>query len=352
MMAGCATSTPKPVCGPEWQPLAIDRAPEYAIAIDRKEHTTIERVEIAGVDRRLAAELERELQTKPGETVLDAPIGNDLRRLWKLGVIAAAHVELDGGTVRFVLQPRPTIRSVVRSGGDALAQARFRQLEATTFEPARVRRMTDAIRESYVQEGRLDARVEAKQRAHASGVDVCVALDPGPKITIAKLEFRGRRAFSHEALVAALPNRTSKVNRVGGLYDEAAMEYAEWYLLAEYWERGYAEVHIGDPIITRRGKQLEVAIPITEGPVYRIGHVATNLPEGWRFSDFVKPGDVFTRSKIMDARGKLEESLRPYRAYVLPLTKLDKDARTIDITFEVQWRWAWDSVRYWLSRSR
>jgi outer membrane protein assembly factor BamA len=240
------------------------------------------------------------------------------------------------------------IHSVVRTGGDALAQARFRQLEATTFEPSRVRRMTDALRESYVQEGRLDARVEAKQRPHARGVDVCVALDPGPKITIAKLEFPGRRSISQKALVAVLPD--GKVNRVGGIYDEAALEYAEWYILAAYWDRGFAEVQVKDPVVKRRGKRLDVAIPIDEGPVYRIGQVATNLPGGVRFG--VKRGDVFARSKIADALAKLNESLREYRATVIPVTKLDRETRTIDLTFEVTWRWPWDSVRYLLSRSR
>lgn len=350
LLTGCATvGRARPTCGPAWEPLTITRAPHVHLAIAKPGAAIrIARVEVAGVDARLAAYLRRELRTAPGVTIADAPLRDDLRRLWRLGVIADARVEVDDDTVRFVVTPRPMIRSVVRTGGDALAQARFRRLESTTFEPARVRRMAEALRESYVQDGRLDARVEARQRTHAGGVDVCVALDPGPRVTIRKLEFPGRRALARRELLAALPK--SKVNRPGGIYDEAAFEYARWYLLAEYWDRGFVEVKIDEPVVTRRGKRIDVAVAIHEGPVYRLGavHVTVPLP----FALAVKPGERFGRAKMLAAREAIEKALASYQVTVVPKTSVDAAARIVDVTFEVEWKWPWDALGYWLSRSR
>ena len=38
--------------------------------------------------------------------------------------------------------------------------------------------------------------------------------------------------------------------------------------------------------------------------------------------------------------------------WVVPYTTVDKGARRIDIHFEIEWRWPWDALRFWLSHSR
>ncbi len=344
LLTGCATRAPRPTCGIGWSPLTVERAPERHVTIDRPD-TAIDHVEIAGVDRHLADTLRRELQVKPGMTISDAPIGDDIRRLWKLGVVADIAVELRGATLTYVVEPRPTIASVVPLGGDTLAQARFRRLAATSFEPARVRRMTEALRESYIRDGRLDAKVEAKHRVRPNGVEVCVALDPGPRITIAKLRFPGSKAIPEKTLAATMYSK--KVNHVGGTYDESALEYDKLYILAAYWDRGYANVAVREPKVQRRGKKLEVSLPIDEGPLFHLGGITAThgLPV-----PLVKRGDLFSRTQVATAREQLEKLPGVYT--VLPLTRVDLEARTIDVNFAIEWRWPWDALRAWLSRSR
>lgn len=304
----------------------------------------IDHVRVTGVDSRLADMLRLQLATKPG-TVLDgAPLAEDLRRLWALGVIDDASVEVDNGSVTFLVVPRRPITNVVHRGGDALAQSRFRQLEAASFEPSRIHRMAEALRESYVREGRLDATVEARQRVHLTGVEVCVATNPGPKVTIAKLEFPGSKAVPKKKLIDTLHGKDAKVNRVGGALDEAALEYDQMFLLAEYYEHGHIDVHVGKPVVKRKGNRLHVAIPIDEGPMYRFGAIDAPVAVPLR------TGDVFRRSKVTEAITAIEKSLGVY--YVTPLTNVDKTARRIDIRFEVEWRWPWDALRFWLSQSR
>jgi outer membrane protein assembly factor BamA len=341
-LSGCAAS-PRATCGAGWASLSREGAPRIT-GIQKRDHTTIERVQIRGVSDRLAAALRIELQTKPGTTLLDAPLGDDLRRLWKLGVIEDASVAFDRGEVTFVLTPRQTITNVVRKGGDALAQSRFRQLEAAPFEPARIRRMTEALQQSYVREGRLDAQVEARQRPHATGVDVCVALNPGPKVTIAKLDFPGVKSLPKKKLLEALHGKEANVNRVGGAFDEAALEFDELFLQVEFFEVGHIDAKIGKPSVKRHGTRLHVAIPIDEGPMYRLGTIDAPMRVPLR------TGAVFRRSDMVKAVELIQQKLNPYNVY--PSTQIDKTTHRIDVAFELEWRYPWDALRFWLSRSR
>jgi outer membrane protein assembly factor BamA len=341
-LVGCASS-PRATCGDGWASLSRDRAVPR-IGLDPRGFGIIDRVQIRGVDDRLATTLRGELETKPGMQIDEAPLVHDLRRLWKLGVIEDASVTLDAGEVTFVLTPRQSITRVVRKGGDALAQSRFRQLEATPFEPSRIRRMAEALQESYVREGRLDAQVEARQRVHAAGVDVCVATNPGPRVTIGKLDFPGAKAVTKQTLLAALHGKEANVNRVGGAFDEAALAFDEIYLQVEYWERGHLDVKIGKPTLKRRGKRLEVAIPIDEGPSYRLGTIASPIAVPLR------SGAVFRRSEIVKAMDVMRAKLPLDNIY--PQTTLDKAARRVDINFTVEWRYPWDALRFWLQQSR
>ena len=271
----------------------------------------IDHVYITGVDERLAKALRAELVTREGMLLDRAPLREDLRRLWKLGVIEDAIVTIGEAEVTFELTPRRTITNVVRKGGDALAQSRFRRLEKAPFEPSRIVRMTEALQQSYVREGRLDAQVEARQRVHETGVDVCIATNPGPRITIAKLEFPGAKVMPAKALMKVL--------------------------------HGHLDVQIGKPKMHRRGKRLDVAIPITEGPSYRIGTITAPVPVA------LHSGSVFRRSDVVKV---LEEIRKLSVDNVYPQTTLDRDARRVDITFEIEWRDPWDALRFWLASSR
>ncbi len=301
----------------------------------------IDHVDIAGVDARLAETLRTELQTRAGMVLEHAPLREDLRRLWKLGVIEDASITADEGVVTFVLTARRTITNVVRKGGDKLAQSRFHRLEAAPFEPSRIRRIAEALQQSYVREGHLDAQVEARQRTHATGIEVCVATNPGPRVTIAKLEFPGAKAVPAKTLLAALHGKEAKVNRPGGSLDEAALAFDEVYLQVEYWERGHLDVRIGKPEVSRRGTRVHVAIPIDEGPSYRLGRITAPIPVPLR------SGDRFRRSQVVKAIEHLQTKLPVSNVY--PQTTIDKDARTVDITFSFEWRHAWDALRFWPS---
>lgn len=358
--AGCVGGKPPvtPVtCGAGWASLGafalpeIDREP----VVDRTAMAsrTISDVRVTGVDRSLARTLEALLQTRRGQTFADAPIADDLRRLWALGVIDDARLELEGDRVAFVVIPRPRVGRVVVPRRDPEALRRFDLLAGAVYEPQRIARIAAAVKLNYVREGHLDARVDVSRRPQGKGdiVDVCVASAPGPKITIRSVTFPGRKRISEATLLAQLHGEKANINRVGGLFDADALEYDEVFLLNEYYEAGMVNAHVGDARMRRHGDQLDIEIPIDEGPEFTVGTATIRVGQSGMFGAPriaipLSYGELFKRSRVQAARDAIMQATG---AEVLPLTHVDLAHERIDITFELTWRYPWDALRLWLS---
>ncbi|HEU4611629.1 MAG TPA: hypothetical protein VFS15_06110 [Kofleriaceae bacterium] len=334
VVAGCAAHAPAPVCT---LPLAIGG--NVALATPPARTGTIAAVDVEGAPA-LAPLLRGVIETHTGEALDKAPIQEDLRRLWALGVLADARVDASttdaGVELVFAVTPEPRIAAV--HGARAPELRRLRYLAGASYEPRRIQRIAREIEAAYVRDGYLDARVVVKRRRSPS-LELCVVADPGARQTIRTLSFPGARAVPASTLLGALHG--TGVNHPGGTYDPDALAADRPWLLNEYYERGMIDAKVGDPIVTRRGNTLAVAVPITEGPVYHLGALTgLRLPKG------LATGDLFVRSKLAAAEADLSTQLD---ADVTPFTKLDPDHRRIDIDFEIEWRHPWSALVLLLS---
>jgi outer membrane protein assembly factor BamA len=360
MFAGCAHSgsTRRPAtCGAGWARLGAFSLPEVDTepVADRMATAgrTIAEVRITGVDAALANTLGSMLETRAGQVLADAPIAADLRRMWALGVIDDAYIDLDGDRVTFVLIPRPRIGRVVIPRRDRTALGRFDLLAGTAYEPQRIARIADAVKLGYMREGHLDAVVEvARQARSASAVDVCVAASPGPKIIIRSITFPGRKRIPEAELLGELHGATSGINVVGGLFDADSLDFDKAFLFDEYYERGMVNVSIGTVRAKRDGDRLDIEVPIEEGPEFSIGTITLRIGEHGivappRVAIPLAYGELFKRSRVQAARAAIELATG---ADVLSLTHVDDVHNRIDITFELTERYPWGALRLWLSR--
>ncbi len=105
-----------------------------------------------------------------------------------------------------------------------------------------------------------------------------------------------------------------------------------------YWNHGYAQGAVDSVEYGPATDTLRITVG-NEGPVYTIGSVAlTGNETGDAAMVKLRTGTTYSRAAIMRDRATLAE-LYQQRGYayanVVPLTKLDVDAHTISITFEV-----------------
>ena len=348
-VVGCAhraPPSPTAACGAGWAPLGDARAggnASRALAPWPDESAVIRAVHLEGVEGDLSATLRAAVKTRAGQTFGDAPLKEDVRRLWALGMLEDVALEARGGEVAFVVAPSPRVFDIELHAADRNSVRRFALLRGAPFEPRRIDRMAEALRTLHVRAGRLDARVTVGRKSRRTGVGLCVAVEPGPQVTVDSIAFPGRRAVPASVLVKAMTGYQR-----GGLYDEAALQIDELRVSAEYWDRGYANVRVGSHKVVRTGTKLRIEIPITEGDLYRIGSIRAPYARGLALP--IQRGDLFSRTKIADARDLVAKHLGA--SHVVPLTKIDVDRRTIDLTFEPHWRWPWDAFRHWPSLLR
>lgn len=281
------------------------------------------------------------IETHTGQQLADAPLREDLRRLWALGGLADARIDARetsaGIAVVFEVTPAPRIAAIHGAGAPELRRLRY--LAGAAYEPRRVQRVAGEIEAGYIRDGYLDARVAVKRR-RSRALELCVTVDRGARQTIAKLAFPGAHAVPASTLLAALHGKG--VNHPGGTYDPAALAGDKIWLLNEYAERGMINASVGAPSITRHGDTLAIEIPITEGPVFHLGHLGgLAVPRG------LTTGDVIVRSKVADAIADLETRLD---AEVTPISSPDLEHHVVDFFFQIEWRHPWSALR--LLRSR
>jgi outer membrane protein assembly factor BamA len=278
-----------------------------------------------GLDHMLATQL----QTAPGQKLVDAPINDDLRRLWKLDVLDDIQVEIDGSALAFIVTPHARVGRVVGAKGDELR--RLALTVGAPFEPARISRMADAARMVYVKDGHLDAAVDVYQHPAANGaVDLCVAAAPGPRFTVGATTITGAKHLPEPALRKELCEGNAK----GDMLDQDILECDKLHLEAAYWDRGYVDVEVGDAIITRHDGKLDIEIPVTrEGGQYHLGTLA--FANGPARPLGLRPGAVFSRTEMSDAINRVTDATGA--ANLVPITHVDKAAMRIDVTFEYSW---------------
>ncbi|MDX2092813.1 MAG: hypothetical protein SFX73_33410 [Kofleriaceae bacterium] len=303
-------------------------------------------VAVRGVDSDLAQTLRSLIEARAGQRLEDAPLREDLKRMWRLGVLADARVEVTGDELAYVVTPRPRIGRVVIPMPDPVALRRFALLAGVQFDPARLHRIASATEVNYVRAGHLDAHVAVTVAPRSDRIDICVAATPGPRVTLAKLELAGARQIPDDVLRKVMHGAKGGVNVVGGIYDADALNTDRIWLLAAYFDRGMLLAQVGTPIVERRGTRLAVTVPISEGPVLRFGTIWTdNMPH---IPLPISRGQVASRVRIAEVREALATLVG---ASIDVRTEIHPEKNEVDVGFVAERRWPWDVLSSWRSRS-
>lgn len=304
------------------------------------EERVIERVE-APADVRAA------LASRPGTKFHADTLAADVRALWKLrkfsDIQTRGEVTASGSLVlTFVLTERAAIGKARLSGNRALADAAVLDVIdlGTSLDIAAIHTSRERILDLYRSDGFVSATVDYEIVPAGSGkVDVRFTIDEGPQVSVHDLRFTG----NHDVPAATL--RRALQTRPGHTYQQEIFERDLLLLSAYYWDRGYANVRVGEPTRTLSAdkRTMDITIPIEEGPTFTIsavhatGELLDSEAETLRMMQ-VRAGDLFSRTVIANDRETLSTRYQDQGyadAMILPLTKVDLADRTIALTFEV-----------------
>jgi len=235
--------------------------------------TRISRVEIrrGGL---LGSVVQARVHTRAGETLEPERVRADVSRLLDLEAVENVRVELDGSVLRYVIEARPLIHSVVFRGSKPPDGRWLPLAKGELYDPVRVARMRSDLERSLLEDGHLRAHVETRHAKAGAGVDVCVVVRAGPRFVLDRIQFRGESALTEQQLFALLVSGGT-VNRPGKPFRKDLLDIDIARISIAYYDRGFLAVHVDEPIVSRddaHGK-VSVTIPIVEGRRYHVGSI-------------------------------------------------------------------------------
>ncbi len=299
-----------------------------------------------------------QLLSKAGALFDAAKLRDDLRAMWRLNFFAdiavEAETEANGSVVlTFAVKERPSIRKVLIAGNSEVGLDKINEvldLELDTIvDIAKIKRNRDKIADQYVQKGYYLATVDYEIKpVNDTEVDVWFNVDEKAKVKIRDVEFIGNNSIPTDELRDVLQTRRadalSFIND-SGVYSQEAFERDLLLVSAHYWDKGFANVKVGNPQLrlSRDKQYMYLSIPVDEGPVFTIssvnfkgdliGGAGANLRRV-----LLRPGNKFSRTVIAEDRERLSAFYQDQGyayANVLPLTKPDLVHHTIALTFEI-----------------
>ena len=326
--------------------------------IARAQNPIISDIQIEGNQRVESDAIRLHISQRTGEPLNNAAVSDDIKSIYKMGffqnVTADTRNEKGKEVLVYKVTERPQVTDVkitgmkeVRTTDDKIVAA-MKIHPGSILDPTRVKETEKEIKEVYEGKGFSDTKVDYQEQFGANNTEVgTFVVTEGPKVYIREVDFTGNHAFSARELRGQMDTTKyipllSLVTTVGVLDQKKLREDTD-RIAAFYYDHGYLNVHVGEPVISRIPKGLKVTIPIDEGPIYKVGSVDVAGDLKYPRSELVplitiKPGADFRGSTLQHDVLTLSDfySDRGYAFVdVEPKTALEPAARKVNITFSV-----------------
>lgn len=320
--------------------VACDAEPEALERVDAPNAVSEAFRAIGGVVESVQVEAEEDVlarargavRLKAGDVLTDALLRADVERLWALGDVEDVVVETAGAppAVTFRVLSAPVVRASFGEG-DGFSTEIAAALGLGVDDRLRQGALSEGlekVRERWFAEGYRQATVSVTGvRLPDSRVDVCVHVDRGPQLLVGTVTITGNQAVPTEELRALI---TAKH---GEPLSDAELERDVLNLQALYLDRGFVTTTVEGPEVTVKDGALSLQVAVNEGPKFTIGSITVagdlaTTKAAYLKKITLKPGDVFSRSRLLADIERLRELHQAQHAEgmaIVPETKLSPD---------------------------
>ena len=330
------------------------RAPAPARATPASPTGVVRSIDVTGNQRIEADTIRSYMLLQPGDAFDADRLDRSLRTLFATGLFRDVTVTRQGDRVVVNVEENPIVNRVAFEGNSKVSDDVLRT-EVTlrpraVFTPQQAQADRQRILDIYARRGRFAAQVEPKLiQLDQNRVDVVFEITEGPAALVSRINFVGNTAFSDSRLRDVVATREQAWYRIlstSDIYDPERLNFDRELLRRYYLRSGYADVQItgatAELAPDRSG--FFVTYTIDEGPRYRVGNVeVTSTLRGvdtdrLRREISFSEGDWYDGDAVERAVEAMTDS--PALANVpfveiRPRVQRNRDARTVDVTFEV-----------------
>ena len=328
-----------------------------ALAFAQAPSGPISAIDIEGNLRVESEAIRAHISSRVGEPLTEAVVDQDVKAIYRMGFFDQVNAEVTRRAGRLVLifhvKERPYVTDVKLEGlkhfklTDEKVQQALKLHPGSILDPQMVNATENGLRKIYQDKGYLDATVKFRTVPGPNNSAIGIfAINEGPLVRIGKIEFHGNKVLSSRRLRSAMETRPFNLLSYvfdTGILDPKKLQDDRERITALYYQHGYLNAHVGEPVITRHNGKLTITMDIDEGDQFKTGKVDLagdlKVPEKDLTSKLtLKSGEVFKPSTMQHDVLTLSDfySDRGYAfVNVEPRTQVEPDKHLVNVTFDV-----------------
>ena len=315
---------------------------------------TIDSVLVEGNERIEADTVRSYVSVGPGDEFDSDAVNQSLKTLFETGLFVDVAIRREGNALVVSVVENPIINRVVFEGNDAIADEELEseiQLQPrVVYTRPRVQEDLQRLTEIYRRSGRFAATIEPKViQLEQNRVDLVFEVNEGPVTGIRRINFIGNSRFSDSALRDVIQTVESAWYRFAtsaDTYDPDRLTFDRELLRRFYLANGYIDFRVVSAVaeLTPDRSDFIVTFSIEEGDRYRVATIDIEsqlrdlAPEQLLPTVEIVAGDWYDAEQVEETLVALSEvvgSLGYAFVDVQPRVERDREATTVDVTFEI-----------------
>ncbi len=314
----------------------------------------IREIEVVGTQRIEPATVMSYMEVAPGGNFDVGLMDSSLKGLFNTGLFADVTLRREGDRLIVQVVENPIINRIAFEGNkrldDELLDSEVTLRPRVVFTRTKVQSDVARLLELYRRSGRFAATVDPKViQLPENRVDLVFEINEGPATGIRRVSFIGNQQFSDGTLRGVIQTEESafyKILTTDDTYDPDRLTFDRELLRRFYLSEGYADFRVVSAVAELTADQQDFIITFTieEGQRYRFGVLDLESSLKDISADDLKSlvisesGDWYDADEVDETINILGDAIGA-RGFafvdIRPRVQRDRDALTIDITYEV-----------------
>jgi outer membrane protein insertion porin family len=292
------------------------------------------------------------VRARPGDPFDPRTVDQDVKAIYRMGFFDDVRAELSPeGNLTYSVKEKPYIREVKIQGNEQVSKEKIESAlgvsARTILDRVKIGEGIQKVRKLYLEQGYVNAQVDfAVSLEENNQAIVLVEISEGRRLLIERISFEGNQTFTDSDLKGLMSTKerwflSFITNR--GVLDHDVLTNDLAVLASHYYDHGYINHKIDEPVILRQRDGLEVVIRIEEGEPYRVGKVELGgdlIEAGEALLKRVKltTGQIFRGSRLRDDITTLTELYadRGFAfAQVEPNTRVHSEEKKVDVALVI-----------------
>jgi outer membrane protein insertion porin family len=288
------------------------------------------------------------LKSRPGDSFNSTVVEQDVKAIFRMGFFDDVTADLSPeGVLTYTVKEKPYIKEVKIQGNSQVTRDKIDTAlgiaARTVLDRSKIAEGVDKVRKLYGEQGYVNASIDYAVNVESNNqATIVVDIKEGSRLLIKRVSFEGNRAFSESDLKGLIATKEEWIfsfitNR--GVLDRDILTNDIAILANHYYDNGYIDHKIDEPVILKAKDGLEVVIRVNEGDQYRIGKVAVGgdlILDGRQILKGIKitPGQIFRGSRLREDITALTD-LYTNKGFAFvqvdPVTKVNGAEKNVDI---------------------